>query len=409
MSESRHSAHALGEVLPLQILFSATFFLSVGMLLDVGFIVSRPGLVAAAVGLILLVKLTTTALGALAVGASVATAGSLALLLAQVGEFSFVLERAGRSAGLSPADQGADGAQAFIAATVLLMAFTPGLAALGRVLNRSVATRPRRRSAALPTSPIAAQTSRNDHVLVSGWGDGARHVAADLATRGVGVVVVTLNPEGAAEAEAAGHDVVLGDSTKSHVLLEAGVADARMIVIADDQAESAARIAAVATPLAPQATVVVRTREDPDVAYLHAAGIHKVVSGDRASRHHLSATVLEELHDAAVSSPTAPRQEGPQGTVVDVTRVVGFVPATDTRCPHLPEIRPVLPSARGCEDCLRRGTTGSTCGSVSCGKVGCCDSSPNRHASAHFADTGHPLICSAEPGEGWACATWTPT
>ncbi len=91
VSESRHSTHALGEVLPLQILFSATFFLSVGMLLDVGFVVSRPGLVVAAVGLILLVKLVTTAAGALAVGAS----GHGRIAGAAVGAGRGVLVRAG--------------------------------------------------------------------------------------------------------------------------------------------------------------------------------------------------------------------------------------------------------------------------------------------------------------------------
>jgi CPA2 family monovalent cation:H+ antiporter-2 len=89
--------------------------------------------------------------------------------------------------------------------------------------------------------------------------------------------------------------------------------------------------------------------------------------------------------------------------VVDVTRLVAFVPAADAACLHLPENRPVLPSAPGCEECLRTGDTWvhlRIC--LSCGKVGCCDSSPNRHASAHFADVGHPLICSAEPGQAWA-------
>ena len=39
---------------------------------------------------------------------------------------------------------------------------------------------------------------------------------------------------------------------------------------------------------------------------------------------------------------------------------------------------------------------------LSCGKVGCCDNSPNRHATAHFHETAHPLIRSAEPGEDWS-------
>nr|WP_245730709.1 UBP-type zinc finger domain-containing protein [Micromonospora pallida] len=66
-------------------------------------------------------------------------------------------------------------------------------------------------------------------------------------------------------------------------------------------------------------------------------------------------------------------------------------------------IRPVLPSAPGCEDCLRAGTSWvhlRTC--LTCGHVGCCDSSPERHASRHQQDQDHPIMASAEPGEDWA-------
>jgi CPA2 family monovalent cation:H+ antiporter-2 len=95
VSESRHSAHALGEVLPLQIIFSAVFFLSIGTLLDVRFLAREPLLVLAAVVLVIVVKTATTTLAARVVGLPLATAFSVSLLLAQVGEFAFVLERAG--------------------------------------------------------------------------------------------------------------------------------------------------------------------------------------------------------------------------------------------------------------------------------------------------------------------------
>ena len=71
-------------------------------------------------------------------------------------------------------------------------------------------------------------------------------------------------------------------------------------------------------------------------------------------------------------------------------------------CSHLDQIRDVEPSATGCEDCLRIGGTWvhlRMC--LSCGHVGCCDNSPNRHATAHFRATSHPLIESLESGEGW--------
>lgn len=71
-------------------------------------------------------------------------------------------------------------------------------------------------------------------------------------------------------------------------------------------------------------------------------------------------------------------------------------------CSHLDLIQEVTPSARGCEDCLKTGDGWvhlRIC--LTCGHVGCCDQSKNKHATQHFHDSGHPLIQSYEPGEDW--------
>jgi hypothetical protein len=72
-------------------------------------------------------------------------------------------------------------------------------------------------------------------------------------------------------------------------------------------------------------------------------------------------------------------------------------------CSHLDTARDVTPSADGCEDCLRIGGTWvhlRVC--QTCGHTGCCDNSPNRHATAHYrAQVDHPLVRSFEPGENW--------
>src|SRR5262249_59873991 len=95
VSESRFSQPALGEILPLQILFSAAFFVSVGMLLDLGFLVTHLPLVAAGIAAVLLVKVLTTGVGVLALRERLPVAISAALMLAQVREFSFHLQPAG--------------------------------------------------------------------------------------------------------------------------------------------------------------------------------------------------------------------------------------------------------------------------------------------------------------------------
>ena len=71
-------------------------------------------------------------------------------------------------------------------------------------------------------------------------------------------------------------------------------------------------------------------------------------------------------------------------------------------CEHIKEIRKVTPSADGCEDCLKIGGRWvhlRMC--ESCGHVGCCDNSPNRHATKHYHSTQHPIVKSVEPGEEW--------
>ncbi|MCB5180076.1 UBP-type zinc finger domain-containing protein [Streptomyces antimicrobicus] len=75
----------------------------------------------------------------------------------------------------------------------------------------------------------------------------------------------------------------------------------------------------------------------------------------------------------------------------------------DRICTHLDEVRPVEPGTEGCEECLALGDSWvhlRMC--LSCGHVGCCDSSKNRHATGHFHHTEHPVAASHEPGETWA-------
>lgn len=75
---------------------------------------------------------------------------------------------------------------------------------------------------------------------------------------------------------------------------------------------------------------------------------------------------------------------------------------SSAECSHLDQIQEVTPSAEGCEDCLKSGGRWvhlRIC--LACGHVGCCDNSPNKHATRHYHDTQHALIQSFEPGEDW--------
>ncbi len=71
-------------------------------------------------------------------------------------------------------------------------------------------------------------------------------------------------------------------------------------------------------------------------------------------------------------------------------------------CTHIDQIHDVQPGSEGCEACLALGDTWvhlRAC--MTCGRVGCCDSSKNRHASRHASEASHPIARSIEPGESW--------
>lgn len=268
VSESRFSEHAFGEIMPLQILFSATFFVSVGMLLDLAFLADNLLLVLGVVALVLAVKLVTAAISMKALGFSTASSVAVAFMLAQVGEFSFVLERAGRELDLYPAGMAGTGSQTLIAATVVLMVLTPPLSQLGGRLARRLEAgkeeEPDERAGtdgSVESMPLHDEHAELDnHVIVAGFGRAARLFSHVLHAARTPHVVITLSPERAAEAEGAGRIVVLGDATRQTALRHARVDRAKLLFIPDEDAGFAHRVAHVARTLNPTLRIVTRAR-----------------------------------------------------------------------------------------------------------------------------------------------------
>ena len=423
VSESRFSHHAFGEIMPLQILFSATFFVSIGMLLDPGFLAQHLPLVTGTVLFVLLIKSLTTAASVRALGYSWPVAAASGLMLAQIGEFSFVLNRAGNAVGLTPVGLGETGSQAFLAASVVLMVATPQLATLGARVGlklehqREVIDSTKAHEEELSSATFA---HLSDHVVVAGYGHAARHLVQVLHGSHLPFVITTLSPGGAIEAEEAGLPVLRGDSARQHTLLAAGVDRAKMVVVADDDPATAEHVVAVARSLAPSARIVARTRFQSEGAGLRKVGADAVITEESEGIVQLFADVLrmygaqpDDIERYALALRHGGYEDLPQSDYgartmspksrndIDPASTVTLTPAVGG-CGHTTGIRGVHPSARGCEDCLRVGAAWvhlRIC--MTCGHVGCCDSSPHKHATKHFHATSHPIVKSMEPGEQW--------
>jgi CPA2 family monovalent cation:H+ antiporter-2 len=277
VSESPYSEHALSEVLPLRTVFNALFFVSIGLLFDARFVAAHLGLVLGVAGAVVLVKAAVAGLAVRAVGYPAGVAAAVGLGLAQVGEFSFVLERAGAEVGLTPGGLGADGGAVFVAAAVLLMLATPALLPAGQRLGRRFGARA---GAAVEAAPVEAAHEFGDHVVIAGYGEAGRMLARLLRGTGVGVLAVDLDPQAAARARADGTPVLLGDATRWPLLEAAGIERAKLLAVMLDDPAAAERAVRLGHYLNPSLHVVARAGRVREAEALREAGADRVVADE---------------------------------------------------------------------------------------------------------------------------------
>ena len=177
---------------------------------------------------------------------------------------------------------------------------------------------------------------------------------------------------------------IRGDYSRRPILESAGLESAASLVISDDTLEMTVRVTAVARVLNPDLHIVVSAARGDEAAELRHAGATAVVTEEEAV-----SMLLARLVD-------------PKGDTT-ASEALELEPAALGKCEHARAAGSAIPrTPRGCEECLQSGDSWvhlRLC--LACGHVGCCDSSPNRHATKHFEESGHPVIRSLEPGETW--------
>ncbi len=288
VSESRYAEAAVADILPLKTVFNAVFFVSIGMLLNVGFVVSNIPLVLAAVVGVFVIKAVLVGVAILALRWPMRTATAVALALAQVGEFSFVLVLEGQRFGLTPMGLGAAGEQTFVAATVVLMLATPWLLAAGPKLGERFGRR-------WPgAEPEAHQESvgLEDHTIVVGYGPAGQRLGRVLKNTGIPFVIVDLNPQNVEAAREAGMHALYGDVGRHHILEHAGVERAKVCVVAINDRTATERAVRLARYHNPTLQVIARSRFIADVEPLHEAGADVVVPEELETAVRLFSQVL---------------------------------------------------------------------------------------------------------------------
>ncbi|MDR9414916.1 MAG: cation:proton antiporter [Gracilimonas sp.] len=294
VSESHYSDHALSEILPLKTIFNAVFFVSVGMLLDLEFVIEYPLLLLSVAVGVLLLKFILSSISLLVLGYPIRIAAATGLVLAQIGEFSFVLERAGRNAGLTPGGFGEVGSQTFIAVSVLLMLMTPLFLKISPKIGELLSHTPLRNigDQVKESSSQEQHPELEDHVILVGYGPAGRNLAKVFKETGIPFIVIEMNPKSVNEMRDEGIKAVYGDASRTHIMEHAGVYKAKLCVVVINDPRVTPRIIKLANYLNPTIEVIARTRYLSEAEFLKEAGADQVVPAEMETTVRLFSNVL---------------------------------------------------------------------------------------------------------------------
>ena len=293
IADSEYGQQALSDVLPFRALFSGVFFTSIGMLLDLPFILDQPlMLLAAALGLIVLKSIVAG--GAVAArGRGLETSLMSGLSLAQVGEFSFVLAAVGLPLGLFAGDD----YQVFLSVAAVSMIATPFLIDAARPISEWIGARFHglvwKDPADVDAGGATETAALTEHAVVVGYGVAGRYLARMLQAAGIECAVVDQNQELVRRARADGLRAVYGDGTRHTMLERVACPRARIIVFAISSPVEEQRAVAVAREVAPAAQIVVRTRYVRAIDELMRLGANQVVVEEFEASLELFARALE--------------------------------------------------------------------------------------------------------------------
>jgi len=294
ISESEYGHHALGNIVPFRDVFTSLFFVSIGMLLDLGFLIKHPDQVALITIAAIVAKTFIATVAVLLLGFPLRTAIIAGLTLCQVGEFSFILARFGANYGLL----GGDTFQLFLAVAVITMGLTPFIMALAPkaadvTLRLPLPARLKTGFSTRSESVSAQQVQKlADHLIIVGYGLNGRSVATAAKTAKIPYVILEMNPETVRSEKKSGELIMYGDATHEAVLEHAGIEKARVVVVAISDPTATRRITAVARRLNPKIHIIARTRFFVETAPLHELGANEVIAEEYETSVEIFARVL---------------------------------------------------------------------------------------------------------------------
>jgi CPA2 family monovalent cation:H+ antiporter-2 len=260
------------------------------MLINPAILLDRLPLLVLVAGGIMLAKAAIAGGALLLAQSPVRVAVASGIGLAQVGEFSFILGRAGVDAGLVPTSLW----QTLLGASVATMIATPSLLAIAP----SVSSWVRGRSTGRPARAPTAMPKLSGHVIVLGFGVGGQLVARAMRDLGIQYLILELNGATVSRARAEGERIFYGDATSAESLDAAGLEHAVAVVSLLSDPDAAQRMVRAVRQISPTIPIVVRTRYRLEAERLQSMGATVAVAEELEASLEVVAQLLARLHVA---------------------------------------------------------------------------------------------------------------
>jgi CPA2 family monovalent cation:H+ antiporter-2 len=274
ISETEYRYQVEEDIRPFRDVLLGLFFVTVGMLLDLGSVVSGFGWVLLILLILLPFKAGVVALLARWFADDWGAAIRSGLGLAQAGEFGFVLLTLAGGVNLLPADV----MQNVLAAMLISMLVAPFLIQHAGAIVRRLSPSAWMDSAVLMHHIAVKSMSRDEHVIICGYGRSGQALSRFLTRENLRFIALDLDPRRVHEAASAGESVVYGDAAKREVLQAAGLMRAKTLVITYNDKHSAIKILHHVNQMRPDLPVVVRATDDTYIEELKKAGAAEVVA-----------------------------------------------------------------------------------------------------------------------------------
>jgi len=275
VAQSDFSSRAASEALPMRDAFAVLFFVSMGMLFDPTRLTSDIGLTLGTVAIVLIAKPLAALAVVVLLKRPLRVALVVAVALAQVGEFSFMLATVGRQLGVLPAEA----TQVLVISAIISITLNSFLFRGIEPLLQWLSGRKLGHSLMPSEAPLEAAANEEATTIVVGYGPVGRTVTRLLRENHIGVVVIEMNYQTVQQLQAQRIRAVHGDAAHGEILLQAGMASARSLIFTASGTPPEAVIR-MAKELNPEAIVLARSSYVADAEQLRSAGAHIIVTAE---------------------------------------------------------------------------------------------------------------------------------